>query len=123
MHRLFLGLAFFLGALGVAAGAFGAHGLSDRLSAANLEIFETAARYHVYHALALGLVSLAMARWPLAVWNGPALLFLGGVLIFSGTLYALAITDVRWLGAITPIGGGLLIAAWVWAGWIALTRT
>jgi len=123
MHRLFLSLAFFLGALAVCAGAFGAHALETRISAANLEIFETAARYHLVHALALGLVGLAADRWPTLAWNGPGILFLSGTAIFSGTLYVLALTDLRWLGAITPIGGVLLIGAWIWAGWIVLTRT
>ncbi len=123
MHRIFLGLAFFLGALAVCAGAFGAHALETRISAANLEIFQTAARYHLAHALALGLLGLAADRWPMVAWNGPGILFIGGTIVFSGTLYLLALTDLRWLGAITPIGGVLLIAAWSWAGWIALTRT
>ncbi len=122
MHRLFLGLGFLLGALAVAAGAFGTHSLSGRISEASLGVFETAARYHLAHALVLVLVGLAAARWPAAAWNGPGLLFLFGTLVFSGSLYALAVTDIRWLGAVTPVGGVLLIAGWLWAAWLAVTQ-
>lgn len=123
MHRLFLGFGFLLGGLAVAAGAFGAHALADRLPAARLETFETAARYQMYHAIALVLLGLLAARWPSLGWNGPGMLMVGGAVLFSGSLYALALTDVRWLGAITPIGGVLWIAAWFWAAWLAFVRT
>lgn len=123
MHRLFLGLGFLLAGLAVVAGAFGAHALGARLPAARLETFETAARYHMYHAIGLVLVGLMAARWPALGWNGPGLLMVAGVALFSGSLYALALTDVRWLGAITPIGGVLWIAAWLWAAWLAFVRT
>jgi uncharacterized membrane protein YgdD (TMEM256/DUF423 family) len=103
-----------LGALGVTAGAFGAHGLEGTLTERYQQIYETAVRYQMYHALALlavGLVGtfgkpsrgVAIAGWS----------FLLGTLVFSGTLYALALTQVRWLGMITPIGGLGLIAGWV----------
>ncbi len=109
-----LRIAALFGATAVAAGAFGAHGLKDRLDARSLETFETAAKYQMYHALALlavgllaitGRTSLALT---LSAWS-----FLLGTLIFSGTLYALALTGVPWLGAITPIGGAFLILGWV----------
>lgn len=122
MHRLFLGLGFFLGGLAVVAGAFGAHALEGRLGPSALATFETAARYHMTHAIALVLVGLAAARWPALSWHGPGLLFAAGTLVFSGTLYLLAWTGARWLGAITPVGGVLLIVGWAWAAWIALTR-
>jgi uncharacterized membrane protein YgdD (TMEM256/DUF423 family) len=102
-----------LGGLGVIAGAFGAHGLEGKISGRSLEVFETAAKYQMYHAPALLAVGLLMLNgrggWTLnlAGWS-----FTIGVLIFSGTLYALALTGIRWLGAITPIGGLALIAGW-----------
>ncbi len=123
MHRLFLGLGFSLGGVGVAAGAMLAHALDGRISESNLQIFETAARYHLIHALALILIGLAAARWPIRSWNGPGWLMFTGTLIFSGSLYALALTDRAWLGAITPVGGVMLVLAWGWASWIAFTRT
>lgn len=109
--------------MGVLAGAFGAHSLEGRLSADSLAIFDTAARYHMLHALGLILLGLAAARWPDAGWRRPGLLMLCGTAVFSGTLYVLALSGMGWLGAITPIGGVALIAAWIWAGWIALART
>lgn len=105
-----------LGGLGVIAGAFGAHGLEGKLDSHAFEVFETAAKYQMYHApalLAVGLLALfgrGGTALNLAGWS-----FLLGVLIFSGTLYALAFTGIRWLGMITPMGGvGLII------GWFAL---
>ncbi len=103
-----------LGGLAVAAGAFGAHGLKERLDARSLEVFETAAKYQMVHALALIAVGLLAtsnrsgAALTVAGWS-----FLLGILIFSGTLYGLAISGLKWLGAITPIGGLALIAGWV----------
>ncbi len=75
------------------------------------------------HALGLILLGLAAACWPDAAWRWPGLLMLCGVAVFSGTLYALSLSGIGWLGAITPVGGAALIAGWLWAGWIALTRT
>jgi uncharacterized membrane protein YgdD (TMEM256/DUF423 family) len=103
-----------LGAAAVAAGAFGAHGLKERLDARSLKVFETAAQYQMYHALALlavGLLALPGRPGPaltLAGWS-----FLVGILIFSGTLYGLSISEIKWLGAITPIGGLALILGWI----------
>lgn len=119
MSRTFwtMGCAFAL--LGVAAGAFGAHGLRARLSADMLAVWETAARYQLYHALALLAVALAAARWPAAAWGAAGWLFAAGILVFSGSLYLLALTGVRWLGAITPLGGLCFLAGWAalaWAG-------
>jgi uncharacterized membrane protein YgdD (TMEM256/DUF423 family) len=102
-----------LGGLGVIAGAFGAHGLEGKLDSKGFEVFETAAKYQMYHAPALLAVGLlAMAGRKRAALNFAGWSFLIGVLIFSGTLYALAFTGIRWLGAITPIGGLALIAGW-----------
>lgn len=114
MDRTFFTLGAVFAGLGVALGAFGAHALRDRLPADLLAIFETGVRYQVYHALALFGVVLALGRWPatnlsvIAGW-----LFVAGILIFSGSLYALALTGTRWLGAITPLGGVAFLAGWV----------
>lgn len=105
-------------ALAVAAGAFAAHGLRDRLTARALEVFETGARYHMYHALAMILAGVLVARGATtAGW-----IFQAGIVVFSGSLYALALTDVKVLGAITPIGGLAFLAGWLWlavAAWRA----
>lgn len=114
MDKLFFIFAALLGGLGVALGAFGAHALEARLSEDLLATFETGVRYHFYHALALIGVVVAIGRWPgsslpvIAGW-----LFVVGILVFSGSLYLLAFTGARWLGAITPIGGVAFIAGWV----------
>lgn len=98
--------------LGVVFGAFGAHGLRERLPADLLDIFETGVRYHLIHALGLFAVASAASRWPNG-WVGAAgWLFVAGITIFSGSLYVLALTGARWLGAITPIGGVCLILGW-----------
>ncbi|MGH7540889.1 MAG: DUF423 domain-containing protein, partial [Gemmatimonadota bacterium] len=115
MHRTMLSLGFLFGLLGVAAGAFGAHALRETLGPDRLATFETAVRYQIYHALALLGVGLAAARWPRGGWGAAGFLFTAGILVFSGSLYALSVTGVRWLGALTPIGGVCLLAGWVWA--------
>jgi uncharacterized membrane protein YgdD (TMEM256/DUF423 family) len=112
---LWLRIGALLGGLAVAAGAFGAHGLKDRLDARALELFETAARYQMYHALALLAVGLWLQSAPIprlagqvAGWG-----FLVGTLVFSGSLYLLALSGQRWLGAITPIGGVAFLVGWL----------
>jgi uncharacterized membrane protein YgdD (TMEM256/DUF423 family) len=103
--------------LAVGAGAFGAHALRERLPADLLAVFETAARYQMYHALALLAVGWASAQWP---GSGAALagwLFTAGIVIFSGSLYLLTLTGTRWLGAITPIGGVAFLAGWAVLAW------
>lgn len=122
MHRLFPGWGFLLGGSGVASGAVMAHALGGRISESSLQIFDTAARYHVIHGIALVLLGFAAERWPIRAWKGPGLLMLTGTLIFSGSLYALALTGIAWFGAVTPVGGAMLIAAWTWAGWIAFNK-
>ena len=101
------------GAVGVAAGAFGAHALRARLEPRMLEVFETGARYQMYHAIALLGVAWAASRWPGALTTASGWLFVAGTVLFSGSLYAMALTDVRALGAVTPIGGVCFIAGWV----------
>jgi len=100
-------------ALGVALGAFGAHGLKARVTPDLLAIYETGVRYHLVHALGLLAVGWAADRWP-GPWASVAgWLFLAGILVFSGSLYLLTLTGLRWLGAITPLGGLAFIAGWL----------
>ena len=109
--RRLAGVAAVLALLAVAAGAFGAHALDDRLSARGKEVYEIAVRSQMYHALAL----FAVAAWVRRGVRGAGLaarLMLGGIAVFSGSLYALAATDVKALGAVTPFGGAALLAAW-----------
>ncbi|HIC55757.1 MAG TPA: DUF423 domain-containing protein [Acidobacteria bacterium] len=98
--------------LGVILGAFGAHGLRARLSPEMLVVFETGVRYHLIHALGLLAVAWAASRWPGSYVSIAGYLFVAGIFIFSGSLYVLAVTGIRWLGAITPIGGVCLIVGW-----------
>ena len=101
-----------LSGLGVLVGAFGAHGLRDRVTADMLAVFETGVRYHLIHGLAILAVAWAASRWPSA-WIGAAgWLFAAGIVVFSGSLYILAISGVRWWGAVTPIGGVCFLAGW-----------
>jgi uncharacterized membrane protein YgdD (TMEM256/DUF423 family) len=113
MGRIFLGLGALSGFLAVAAGAFGAHALRDRLSAEYLAVFETAARYQMYHALALLAVALLLSFRPLSTLQWAGWLFVVGTTLFCGSLYALALTGTRWLGAITPLGGIAFLAGWI----------
>ena len=113
MDRLFLMIGALSGATGVAAGAFGAHALRDKLEPRMLEVFETGARYQMYHALALLAIGLLANRWPSTLITSAGWLMVAGTLFFSGSLYAMAFTGVRALGAVTPIGGACFIAGWV----------
>ncbi len=90
--------------LGVLLGAFGAHGLRARLSPEMLAVFETGVRYHLIHGLAVLAVAWAASRWTSALINAAGWLFVAGILIFSGSLYVLSISGVRWLGAVTRSG-------------------
>ena len=120
MERLFFALGALSALVAVAAGAFGAHALRNRLVPDMQGVFEVGARYHMYHALALLAAAWAVGRWP----GGPAVaagwLFVAGTLIFSGSLYLLALTGQRWLGAITPLGGLAFILGWAALAWAAL---
>lgn len=100
-------------AVGVALGAFGAHGLKGRVDAQLLAAFETGVRYHLVHALALLAVGLAAPRWPSAALQASGWLFLTGIVLFGGSLYVMTLTGWRWLGAITPLGGVSFILGWV----------
>ncbi|MBW4668901.1 MAG: DUF423 domain-containing protein [Cyanomargarita calcarea GSE-NOS-MK-12-04C] len=114
MAQIFLSVAAILGGLSVAAGAFASHALKEKISERALEIFETGARYQMYHALALFLVALLITRTdsPSAILIATGWLFIIGIGIFSGSLYALSLTDIKLLGAITPLGGVGFIAGW-----------
>lgn len=120
MDRLFFALGAFSALLAVAAGAFGAHALRDRLVSDMLGVFEVGARYHMYHALALMAAAWAIGRWPGGLVVAAGWLFVAGTVIFSGSLYLLAMTGHRWLGAITPLGGLAFILGWAALGWAAL---
>lgn len=109
-----------LGMTGVAAGAFGAHALKTRVEPDMLAIFETAARYQMYHAVALVGLGLFASRIDQSMLQVSGFSFVAGTLIFSGTLYALVMTGNRTLGAITPIGGALLIFGWLMLAVVAM---
>jgi len=111
--RQVMGVAAVLGALGVALGAFGAHGLRERLGPEDLATLETGARYQLYHALALLGVGAWLDRLPGGKLVWAARLFVFGSVVFAGSLYLLVLTSARWLGAITPFGGVALIGGWV----------
>ena len=114
MEKTFVLLGSALMFVGVALGAFGAHGLEAYLQRENLsETFETAVRYHMFHALAILLTGWAVERFPPTWVSWAGWLFFAGVLIFSGSLYLLVATRVRILGAITPIGGVAFLAGWI----------
>lgn len=100
------------GGLAVMAGAFGAHGLRGRLSPDLLSVFETGARYQMYHALALIAVALLLERRPSGPLRASGWCFAGGTVVFSGSLYLLALTGTGWWGAVTPLGGVALIVGW-----------
>lgn len=113
MDKTFMFVAALMGVVGVGLGAFGAHGLRGRLSPEMLAVFETGVRYHMYHALALLVTAAFMPRIDgraivIAGWS-----FTTGIVLFSGSLYALALTGVTTLGAITPLGGVAFLIGWV----------
>jgi uncharacterized membrane protein YgdD (TMEM256/DUF423 family) len=113
LNRALVAAGAFNAACAVAAGAFGAHALRARLEPRALEVFETGARYQMYHALAMILAGALATR-------APGWIFQGGIVAFCGSLYALALTDVKALGAITPLGGLAFLAGWIWLAIAAL---
>lgn len=113
MERRFLTLGALSAFLAVTAGAFGAHALRARLDPAMLAAFETGARYQMYHALALLVVAWASARWPGRLAAAAGWSFVAGTVFFSGSLYAMALTGQRSLGAITPLGGVAFLTGWL----------
>ncbi len=114
MVRIFLGIAAIFGGLSVVGGAFASHALKEKLSERALEIFETGARYQMYHALALLIVALLLSRAEAvqSILVAAGVAFIVGVVIFSGSLYTISLTNIKWLGAITPLGGIALIIGW-----------
>ena len=114
MTQFFLTIAAIFGGLSVAGGAFGAHALREKISERSLEIFDTGARYQMYHALALLLVAILMSRLenPPTTLLVSGWLFIIGVVIFSGSLYALSLTGIKSLGAVAPLGGLALMVGW-----------
>lgn len=120
MARIFWILGCVFALLAVAAGAFGAHALRARLPPDLLMVFETGVRYQMYHALGLLAVAWAAMHWSGTAVAAAGWLFIAGIMIFSGSLYLLSLSGMRWLGAITPLGGAAFLAGWLllaWAGW------
>lgn len=117
LPRFFLIIGFFSALIGVALGAFGAHGLRTRLSPDMLAIFETAVRYQMYHAFGLFAVAWVAVQFPQSQAYVAGWLFMGGTVLFSGSLYVLSLTGVRWWGAVTPFGGVLFLIGWLWLAW------
>ena len=111
--RIWLAIAAVNGALAVAAGAFAAHGLEGRLVASSFDVFETGARYQMYHALAIGLAALVMQGEAARAAQFACWLFLAGIVLFCGSLYALSLSGVATFGFITPVGGVAFLAGWI----------
>jgi uncharacterized membrane protein YgdD (TMEM256/DUF423 family) len=122
MDRLFLAMGCVSAAVAVVLGAFGAHGLRARLVPDMLSTFEIGVRYQMYHALALVAVGILVPRAPSSTLALAGWLFVAGTVVFSGSLYALAVTGHRWLGAVTPLGGAALIAGWLVLAWAVYAR-
>ena len=111
--RRILACGAVLAGIAVATGAFGAHMLRPRLTERMMEVFETGVRYHMFHSLAILFSGWAFVQFESGMFRKAALAFFAGILFFSGSLYVLAISDVRWLGAMTPIGGVCFLTGWV----------
>ena len=123
MTKIFIVLASLNGFLAVSIGAFAAHALRDRLAQEMLNTFQTGVQYHMYHALALFGVGVLSLHFPnSALIRAAGYLFVLGIILFSGSLYTLSVTGVRWLGAITPLGGVAFLAAWGSLFWFALSN-
>lgn len=121
MEKICAVLGALSGFVAVASGAFGAHVLRQRLSPDHLAVFETAARYEMYHALALIGVALALNRRSGAALRVAGWCFVAGTVFFCGSLYILALTGIGWLGAITPLGGVCFLAGWLALAWGVLS--
>lgn len=119
MHKGFLVTASFIGALSVILGAFGAHGLKKIVAPESLVTFETAVRYQFYHVFALALTGLVFASGSPSLMKAAGILFIAGMVLFSGSLYLLTyksaanMQGLSWVGPITPLGGTLLVAGWI----------
>jgi uncharacterized membrane protein YgdD (TMEM256/DUF423 family) len=122
VDRLFFVVGCLSAAVAVTLGAFGAHGLRGRLVPDMLMTFEIGVRYQTYHALGLLAVGLALSRWPSSALALAGWLFIAGTVVFSGSLYVLALSGQRWLGAVTPVGGAAFIAGWIILAWAVWAR-
>jgi uncharacterized membrane protein YgdD (TMEM256/DUF423 family) len=122
LERLFYLCGSIAGLTGVALGAFGAHGLEKQLTPDLLATFETGVRYQMYHALALFAAAWGFSRWQGKWFTAAGWLFVAGIVVFSGSLYALALTGVKWLGMLTPLGGLSFLAGWLCLAWGARYR-
>ncbi len=119
MSKTFFLIACVFSFLGVALGAFGAHALKQKLTPDMLQVFEVGVRYQMYHAFALFIVAWALHSWNLSSAAAAGWWFIAGIFLFSGSLYALALSGVSWLGAITPLGGLSFLIGWLWLAWSA----
>ena len=122
MERVFFLYGTVSALVGVAAGAFGAHGLKGRLDPEMLSVFKVGVQYQMYHAFALIAAAGAHTKWPSRFVRIGGWLFVIGTILFSGSLYLLSVSGVKWLGAITPLGGLAFLAGWgciAWAAWRA----
>jgi uncharacterized membrane protein YgdD (TMEM256/DUF423 family) len=117
MDKVFFVLGSLSAGIAVALGAFGAHALKLRLSPEMLAVYETGVRYQLTHALALLAVAWAITRWPGTAVSASGWLFVAGTVLFSGSLYALSLSGMRWLGAITPLGGVAWLVGWACLAW------
>jgi uncharacterized membrane protein YgdD (TMEM256/DUF423 family) len=122
MQQTFLTIGAAFGFVGVALGAFAAHGLKSRLEPDMLAVFEVGVRYQMYHAFALFAAAWMASKYSGRLPTASGWLFVVGVIVFSGSLYVLSLTGVRWLGAITPIGGVALLAGWALLAAAAVKR-
>jgi len=117
IERVFAILGGLSGFLAVAAGAFAAHTLRQKLPSDMLSVFETGSRYQMYHALALLAVAWAATHWPVPAVHLAGWCFVAGTFLFSGSLYILALTETRWMGAVTPLGGLAFLLGWLALAW------
>lgn len=109
--------------IAVGAGAFGAHGLRRIVTPDMLAVWQTGVTYHLIHGLGLLVIALLMPRFGGSALSAPGTLMLAGIVLFSGSLYVLALTGVKILGAVTPIGGLAFLVSWAWIAWLALRST
>ena len=119
-HNVIISVGSFNAALAIVLGAFAAHGLNQHLDEYSIGIFNTAADFHFWHALGIILVGLIAKNAPHTNFTPIALLMNLGIILFSGSLYVLSTTGIKWLGMITPFGGTAFIIAWLWLTWKSL---
>ncbi len=117
MPKIFLLLGSIFLFLGVALGAFAAHILKEKLPSDLFNVFEVGVRYHMYHALGLLAIAWVIVQFPEVQGDVSGWFFIAGIIIFSGSLYSMSLSGLRWLGAITPIGGVCFLIGWGWLAW------